>query len=67
MAVRKKMLLCHTCGCRTPHAYVGKESHYKGIGPARAMIALATLGMSETTWAEKFWQCEKCGVIRNDG
>lgn len=36
---------------------------YEGTGVARIIMAAASLGMSETSWADKYWQCEVCGNI----
>lgn len=61
---KKKMLFCRHCVKTTPHAFVGKESMYEGMGLARALGAIVSFGMSETSWADKFWQCECCGNIK---
>lgn len=59
----KKMLFCLDCGKNTPHVYTGKESLYEGCGIVRGISAIITLGMSETCYADRFWQCEVCGRV----
>lgn len=40
---------------------------FEGTGLARIVFAVSTLGMSETSWANKYWQCEVCGnVVKHD-
>lgn len=62
----KKNSYCFECERTTPHAYVGKKSPFEGTGPARAILAITSLGMSETTWSDKYWQCEHCGHIKKN-
>jgi len=40
---------------------------YEGTGLARIIMAAASFGMSETSWADKYWQCEVCGNIKRHG
>lgn len=61
---QKKNLYCFECRKTTPHSYAGKESMYEGAGLARIVAAVTTLGMSETSWADKYWQCEVCGNVK---
>lgn len=61
---QKRNLYCSACRKTTPHSYVGKESMYEGTGLARIFIAAITFGMSETAWADKYWQCEICGKVK---
>lgn len=63
--VKKKEMFCSDCIKTTPHVYAGKETLFDGSFLARGMVALVSLGMSESTWAEHFWQCERCGNVRN--
>lgn len=63
---RIKMLFCHHCFTTTPHQYLGKESVCEGTGPVRVIAALATLGMTETVLAEKYWQCQRCGNVTQE-
>lgn len=56
--IRKKSLFCLECRTTT-HAYLGKEMPFDGCFLARGMVAVVSLGMSETPWAERFWQCEE--------
>lgn len=62
--VKKKLLYCYKCHKTTPHSYVGKESVAIGCGIARIIMAAATLGATETVFADRYWQCEKCGNIQ---
>ena len=65
--LQKKSLYCFECGKTTPHSYIGSKSMYEGTGLARISIAAASFGMSETSWADKYWQCEVCGNIKRHG
>lgn len=60
-------MFCYECAERTPHVYVGKKALYEGGGLARGFAAVATLGMSVTSWADHYWQCEVCGHIKKKG
>ena len=57
---------CRYCRERTVHNYVGSKSGYEGLGLARAIIAVASLGTSETICRSKYWQCSECGEITED-
>lgn len=61
--MKKRPIYCWKCRRTTPHSYVGKKSDYEGMGIARAYMAVISLGMTETTWADKYWQCDCCGDI----
>lgn len=63
---RKRPMFCWECMKRTPCVYVGKKSYYEGRGLARGFAAVVSLGMSETTWADHYWQCEACGHIKKE-
>ena len=56
---------CWECGKYTPHNYVGSKSDFEGFGIARAILAISSLGISETD-RDKYWQCSKCGEARKD-
>lgn len=62
--VKKRPMYCWECGKTTPHIYTGKESAFEGAGVARGLIAIFTFGMSETTMADHYFQCECCGEMR---
>lgn len=62
--VRKRPMFCCECVSKTPHVYVGRKSFYEGDGPIRGLAAVVTFGMSETSWADHYWQCEVCGHIK---
>lgn len=62
--MKKKPMFCRDCSKTTPHVYVGKESACEGAGLARGIIAICTLGISETSLADHFWQCERCRRIK---
>lgn len=57
---------CFKCSKRTPHDYVGSKSDFEGLGLARAIITISTLGVSETASRNKYWQCSKCGEVKKD-
>lgn len=61
---KKKNLYCFECGKTTPHAYAGRKAPFEGMGPVRVIGAITSLGMSETTWASSYWQCEVCGHVK---
>lgn len=64
---KKKNLYCFDCGKTTPHAYAGRKAPFEGLGPVRAISAIASLGMSETVGASHYWQCEVCGHVKKHG
>ena len=37
---------------------------FEGMGPIRAVAAVMTFGMTETSWADKYWECCECGHIK---
>ena len=49
---------------KTPHVYVGKEITYDNTGIVRGFAAVCTFGMTESAWADRFWQCEICGLFQ---
>lgn len=57
---------CSKCRTSTYHKYAGSKSDYEGLGIARGILALASLGISETVTRDRFWQCTECGAIRKD-
>ena len=59
-------LYCYKCKRYTTHNYVGSKCDYEGLGIARAILAVSSLGLSETVGRHKYWQCSKCGDIRKD-
>lgn len=62
--MKKRPLYCSICRETTPHVYCGRRSGFEGTGIARGILAVASLGMSETTLADHYWQCECCGEMR---
>lgn len=62
--VKRKPMYCYGCGERTVHSYVGKESAYEGSGLIRCFAAVISFGASETSLADHYWQCERCGHIK---
>ena len=64
LKVKKKF--CCECRDWTPHKYVGSEGDFEGLGFVRGILAVATLGTSETICRDKYWQCSRCGDIRRD-
>ena len=63
---KKKVLYCYKCHKDTIHELICRESPYEGTGLARAFAAVFTLGQSETTWADKKYECTKCGNITTE-
>lgn len=57
---------CRECGKSTPHKYVGSKSDFEGLGLARVILAVSSLGTSETVGRNKYWQCSKCGEIKRE-
>lgn len=57
---------CSKCRTSTYHKYAGSKSDYEGLGIARGILAVASLGISETVTRDRFWQCTECGAIRKD-
>lgn len=62
--MKKKNLYCPKCRRKTLHSYAGRESLFEDMGPARAIAAVITFGMTETTCADKYWECRICGHIK---
>lgn len=60
---KTKVKYCSECGKRTVHKFVGHESVAEGLGLARGMLAVVSLGLSETVGSKWYYQCEKCGNI----
>lgn len=61
LKVEKKW--CSECCERTNHNYVGSKGDFEGLGIARAILAVSSLGISETVCRDKYWQCCKCGEV----
>lgn len=57
---------CSKCRTSTYHKYAGSKSDYEGLGIARGILAVASLGISETVTRDRFWQCTECGAIKKD-
>lgn len=58
---------CDECDEYRMHKKVGSKSEFEGLGPARVVLAVGSLGISETICREKFWQCTRCGnIIKED-
>lgn len=56
---------CSECCKRTPHNYIGSKSDYEGCGIVRGILAIMSLGISETQ-RDKYWQCSRCGEITKE-
>jgi hypothetical protein len=61
--LKASMEYCRKCCKRTPHSYVGSKNMLDGFGIARVILAVASLGTSETVRG-RYWQCQKCGEIK---
>lgn len=59
-----KKIYCHKCGNHQPHKKIGSSSGYEGMGIARGLLAVMSLGMSEFSGREIYWECLKCGEVR---
>ena len=57
---------CSKCRKSTYHKYAGSKSDYEGLGLARVVLAVSSLGISETVTRDRFWQCSECGTIKKD-
>ena len=57
---------CSKCRKSTYHKYAGSKSDYEGLGLARVVLAVGSLGISETVTRDRFWQCSECGAIKKD-
>lgn len=64
--MKKAVKFCWNCMEKTPHVYVGKEITYDNTGIVRGFAAVCTFGMTETAWADRFWQCEICGKVKKN-
>lgn len=45
---------CSECGKSTPHNYIGSKSDFEGLGLARVILAVSSLGTSETVGRNKY-------------
>lgn len=57
---------CSECGKRTTHNYIGSKGDFEDLGLLRVIMAISTLGISETLCRDKYWQCSKCGEIKKE-
>lgn len=64
--MKTKVEYCIKCGERTVHKLVDRKTVADGCGIARAMLAVVSLGLSETVGADLYYQCSKCGRIREE-
>lgn len=64
--LKVEKMYCTKCRDFTNHNYVGSKGDFEGLGPARAIVAVTTLGLSETFCRDKYWQCPKCGEVRKE-
>lgn len=63
---KTKVRYCTRCGRQTVHKLVGHESIAEGTGFVRAIVAVASLGISEIVAATWYYECQKCGKITED-
>ena len=59
-----KIKYCNKCHATKEIKKVGKSTIADGFGFVRGIIAIASLGISETVGATHYYQCEKCGNIK---
>ena len=57
---------CSECGEYTPHNYAGSKGDFEGLGLARGILAVSTLGISETFCRDKYWQYSRCGELTRE-
>ena len=63
--VRVDSKYCKDCGKKTLHNYVGSKNEFAELGPViRSVLAVASLGMTETLGKQNYWQCTKCGRVK---
>lgn len=62
-----KEIYCDKCCKRQVHKKIGSSSSYAGLGIARGILAISSLGLSETITRDYYWQCLKCGEIQKRG
>lgn len=64
--MKTKIKYCGKCHKRTVHILVGKDAMCEGLGPIRVMMAIASLGITETIGVDRYYQCQTCGKIIKD-
>ena len=66
MVLKANNKFCVKCGKITPHNYVGSKGDFEGFGLARGILAVCSLGVSETLCRNKYWQCYRCGEVTKE-
>lgn len=66
MGFKKKVLYCSNCKKDTVHNLVCTESALEGAGLGRVLGAIFTFGQTETTLADKHYECSKCGELTKE-
>ena len=55
---------CHKCHRYTVYNYVGSKSDFEDCGfVIRSILAISSLGLTETLCRDRYWKCSKCGEI----
>lgn len=60
---KTKVMWCSKCHAERVFRHVAKSTIADGLGFIRGIMAVASLGISETVGANHYYQCEKCGHI----
>lgn len=61
-----KIRHCHKCHKDTIHTFVAKDAMCEGFGIGRVLVAICSLGVSETVGVDRYYQCQECGEIRKE-
>lgn len=64
--MKTKVKHCYKCRKDTVHTLVAKDAMCEGLGPIRGLMAIMTLGITETIGVDKYYQCQTCGEITDD-
>lgn len=62
--MKTKVYYCSKCGEKTAHEFVDKKTVGDGTGICRGLLAVMSLGMSETVGADYYYQCRRCGKLK---
>lgn len=59
-----KDIWCNECGKSQVHEHYGSHGDYEGFGPACIIIAIGSIGISETMCRDHYWKCTKCDNVQ---
>lgn len=60
---KAKVKYCNKCRKETIHSFLSKDTIADGMGLIRAVIAIGSLGVSESLEAKKYYRCTRCAKI----